>query len=324
MLLLWRTEDFIPARERPQPINDPWEPIEDLVACPPSLAAAAPIDFWNTPGTSSTGDFWDPLGAQSINRAVRAKDEAPRWHDDVSLPEFESGASENPFSARPERVRSEQLIERRARWLLSLLDVPSQVERNRYLKHFEELFDHFPHQSTFRALADLALEETSAQEIITAFHLRLHWRANPKLWSMRLGRSRTLIIPSQGDKALGWTRAVRLVECSKGLPPEMIIDEDWYHEWLALPFGDPAYWSFLDYIGSRLDAFAAGTLDLPRELRRLEERPLGLEIVRNHSIDGFALGSASRSGYLVRLDTDAWNLGAANAGGKDILSAGRV
>ncbi|WP_315807000.1 MULTISPECIES: hypothetical protein [unclassified Bradyrhizobium] len=327
MLSVWRTEDFSPGLRQLKRFADPWEPAaeehKELELSSPSPERVA-VDFWTPRTPSFAGDFWDPLDPHATNNSEDVLTASPNWHDDILLPQFEPNASENPFWTKPEPSRSDLLIERRARWLLSLLDTPSETERKRHLRQFEELFDYFQHQSTFRALAEIVLDGASAEQIIAAFHLKLHWLANPRLWSIRPTRLRTLTIPEGGAKLLGWSRAARFVELSKGLPPEMIIDENWYDEWLALPFGDPSYWSFLDYVGARLEAFAAGMLDLPTELRRLDERPLGLETIRSYCIDGVALGSTSRSGHLARTETDSWSRSTANGSGNEPLSAGRI
>jgi hypothetical protein len=169
-----------------------------------------------------------------------------------------------------------------------------------------ELFEHFNHANTFRALTRLALDDVSAEEILTAFHLKLAWTECPKFWSIR--RSGALFVPHNGQAMLTWTRAVRLVMLSKGLPGQRIIQDEWYDEWLLVPFGDPAFWSFIDYATFRLEAFSEGALELPDELRRKDERGLPPPSFGGNSLDGLPLGSRSRTGQLVRLTTDAWGL----------------
>ena len=172
------------------------------------------------------------------------------------------------------------------------------------LRKFIELFEHFHHASTFRAVSDLALNGASADEILTAFHLKLLWAECPKLWSIRRSRFRYPFIPENGKSMLTWTRALRFTCSSKGLPAECIIQDDWYEEWLAVPFGDPTFWSFLDYVDFRLEAFAAGALELPNELRRKGLGGLPFKSFGANSIDGTFLGSPSRTGQLIRLATD--------------------
>jgi hypothetical protein len=176
------------------------------------------------------------------------------------------------------------------------------------LSDFVELFEHFNHTSSFRALTDLALDEVSGDEIVSAFQLKLLWSVSPRFWSIRNPKMRAPFVPDNGRNLLTWTRAVRLTKLSKGLPADCIIEDDWYEEWLQLPFGDPAFWSFIEYATLRLEAFCAGALNLPEELKRRDERGLPLARSTGNSLDGFFLGSASRTGQLVRMTTDSWAL----------------
>jgi hypothetical protein len=103
---------------------------------------------------------------------------------------------------------------------------------------------------------------------------------------------------------LGRTRAIRLANLAKGLPAERIIDHDWYEEWLRLPYGDPLFWSFLEYATARLESFSRGVLAVPETFARLEERTLDELKTKAISIDGMKVGSLARTGLLVRLETD--------------------
>lgn len=292
MFQLWALEDFASQERRSEAILDHWEP--------PRLPASK-LHVSGHKG-EAVNDFWDPIETLASTTAPhRFGDD---WSDSALLPLFRAGAAENPFLPKPEIGRKQRLTSNRARWLLSLLDVAAESTRKRYLRAFEEMFEMFPHASSFRALSELALGEVSAEDILAAFQLRLLWRESPKFWSIRAKGIRAPLIPAQGENMLGWTRATRLVQLSKGIAAECIIDEDWYEEWLSLPVGDPAYWYFLDYITIRLEAFSAGALDLPRELRRLDETQWrGLVGI---SLDGIALGSAARAAHLVRFETDQW------------------
>jgi hypothetical protein len=297
MFSAWSFEDFRLPPAGFGGAQDHWEPIREI-----SLDKIST----DTKTGQSFGDFWDPLpnSAQvdSTNSNVNA------WSDDLELPLFEAGAAENPFLLRLHAPLSDSLVIRRARWLLSLLDVPAPLDRKRLLAHFVEIFDHYTNASTFRALTDLALDDSSGEEIAAAFQLRMIWSECPKLWIVRVPKLSAPIVPHNGRSALTWTRAIRLVRLSRGLPPECIIDDDWYEEWLELPFGDPAFWSFLDYATLRREAFSAGALDLPQELRRRNGRALPSPGSGGNAIDGFPLGSTSRTGQLIRLTTDAWAL----------------
>ena len=295
MLSFWKAEDF-----RPEPLGfigaaDHWEPLSRIH---PRILALERVS------TARDLDFWDPLPNRS---------EAPDplierhsgWFDYVELPRFEARAAEQPF-ALP-RYRPEAVSERRARWLLSLLDVPAKSRHKGLYREFVELFDYFSHSSSFRALSDLALHDVSADEILCAFHLKLAWAESPKFWSVRRSRLGAPVVPDAGRAMLSWSRAARMVLLAKGLPAECIIREDWYDEWLSVPFGDPMFWSFIDYAMLRLEAFSAGALDLPQELERNGRQASSASFGAN-SVDGTLLGTSSRTGQLVRLNTDTWGL----------------
>jgi hypothetical protein len=295
MFSAWSFEDFRPHISGFGGVQDHWEPLKRVTSLETSTENKAEPSF---------GDFWDPF-PNSIEQAESTKS-ASDWSDGLALPLFQARAAENPFRIRPRAPLSESLAMRRARWLLSLLDVPGPSERKRLLAQFLEIFDHYAHASTFRALTDFALDGSLGEEIAVAFQLKMVWSECPKLWTIRRGKANAPITPHNGSSVLTWARAIRLVRLSKGLPAERIIEDDWYEEWLRLPFGDPVYWSFLDYATSRREAFFAGALDLPEELHRRSENGSSSQSNGRDALDGFRLGSASRTGQLIRLATDAW------------------
>ncbi|WP_315755948.1 MULTISPECIES: hypothetical protein [unclassified Bradyrhizobium] len=297
MLSFWTPEDFRSKVVGLDGLNDHWEPV---------IHDSRELTFPKGQRSSQNADFWDPLPAapKAVNSSSGERE--PNWFDYIELPLFEARAFEHPFGPPREQDRAESLQARRARWLLSLLDVPSSIDRRTFLGKFNELFEHFNHPNTFRAVSDLALNGASADDILTAFYLKLAWAECPKFWSIRQSRSRAPFIPQNGQTMLTWTRAVRLSILSKGLPAECIIQDDWYEDWLVIPFGDPAFWLFIDYVTLRLEAFAAGALELPNELTRKNVRGLSPPSFGGNSLDGTLLGSTSRTGQLIRLTTDAW------------------
>ncbi|WLA74075.1 hypothetical protein QIH77_02220 [Bradyrhizobium diazoefficiens] len=300
MLSLWKAEDFGLRGTGLSGVKDHWEPASNAVARSPKTLKSD-ID-------SQHADFWDPLPPPQKANGLSVGRRQSDWSDYIELPRFEARAAEHPFVLPRERNRIETVPVRRARWLLSLLDVPTPNARRAFLSGFVELFEHFNHPNTFRALSELALDDTSADEILTAFHLKMAWAECPRFWSIRQSKHGAPFVPQNGQAALTWTRAVRLAILSKGLPAECIIQYDWYEDWLEIPFGDPAFWSFIDYATFRLEAFSAGALELPNELRRKDERGLPPASFGGNSLDGTLLGSHSRTGQLVRLTTDAWGL----------------
>jgi hypothetical protein len=299
MLSFWASEDFQLKVVGLDGLKDHWEPV---------IHDARELPFTKCQPDSQIADFWDPLPSPPTSVNSTSREREPSWFDFIELPFFEARAFEHPFGLPREQDRAESLQARRARWLLSLLDVPSSTHRRAFLGKFIELFEHFSHANTFKAVSDLALNGASADDILTAFYLKLAWAECPKFWSIRQSRFRAPFVPQNGQAMLTWTRAARLTILSKGLPAECIIQDDWYEEWLSVPFGDPAFWSFIDYVTLRLEAFAAGVLELPNELRRKDVRGLPPPGFGGNSLDGTLLGSHSRTGQLIRLATDVWGL----------------
>ena len=261
----WRTEDFLPAADEALQPADFWEPkikpSQSATAATP--APTPPNDFWESSQTSEwrTGisllgglhgfDFWDPIPFSS-DLAVPP---VSGWSEDVALPLYEAHASESPFRLEEVSRFHEGISHRRARWLASLLDLPTVRARRWFADKFEELFDEYPHHNTFRVLSEFAIDCASADEILVSFELKQVWADHPIFWSIRRKGFRGPFVPNGGERQLGWTRAIRLVNLAKGLPAERIIDSDWYEEWLRLPHGDPLFWSFLEYATARLNHF---------------------------------------------------------------------
>ncbi|MBR1255194.1 hypothetical protein JQ634_15975 [Bradyrhizobium sp. AUGA SZCCT0240] len=300
-------EDF---EASPQGDNDfdPWEPLFIFRATDSSEAEDRPTD------SPALEDFWDPISPSHTDVEVVG---ASNWQTDILLPDFVPHAAENPFRLELRAPSSEDKAGKRARWLVSLLDLPQLERRRVFERRFSELFAVYPHAATFSALADLALEGAVADDLWCAFELKEIWASSPSWWSMRRRGSRQPLTPDGGMGMLGWARSHRFIIDRKGLPPEAIIDPDWFDDWLELSIGDPLYWRFIDYAEARIEAFAAGTLESPVPPRRhIGSRPIV-------TIDGFDIfNSFSRTAILYRAETESWALTAARS--EDVLSPNKV
>jgi hypothetical protein len=301
----WLLEDF---KESPQESDDvdPWEPsfVFKVPACPKVEEPRKEPVF---------EDFWDPI----LPTNTEAEIHVLGWEEDLCLPNFVPHAAESPFRLNLRAPNSEDKAIQRARWLVSLLDLPQLDRHKGFERRFSELFTVYPHAATFSALADLALEGAIADDLWCAFELKEIWAASPSWWSMRRRGSRQPLIPDTGMTMLGWARSHRFITDRKGLPPEAIIDPDWYDDWLEISIGDPLYWRFIDYAEARIEAFAAGTLDSPVPPRRhIGSRPIV-------TIDGFDIfDSFSRTALLYRAETESWALTAGRS--EDVLSPNKV
>ena len=296
MLSIWQAEDYGSYDVLRAGVVDPWEPARIDV---PALRLVPTVHELRH------ADFWDPLPPDP-RPDMLSHQRGADWFDAVALPLFDAHASESPFEQPVRPSVSESEAARHARWLTSLLDVPSPTTRKAVIARLTELFSQFDHPNTFRALSDLALDDVSADDLLTAYQLKMAWANTPKLWCVRPSKRAAPVISDRSHTMLTWTKATRLASLSGGVAAELIIDEDWFDDWLIVPFGDPAFWSFLDYAIWRREAFAAGVLDLPRELRRTDENGPPRANFDGNAIDGVALGSRSRTGQLMRLRSDAW------------------
>jgi len=302
----WILEDFQGSPPRDSDF-DPWEPLYVFRVPDAPKAKDHPIE----PPVSE--DFWDPTYPSSLDFEVGDLG----WQEHLRLPGFVPHAAENPFRLFLRAPSSEDKAIQRARWLVSLLDLPQLERRRLFESRFSELFSVYPHAATFSALADLALEGATADDLWCAFELKEIWASSPSWWSMRRRGSRQPLTPDSGMTMLGWARSHRFILDRKGLPAEAIIDTDWYDDWLELSIGDPLYWRFIDYAEARIEAFAAGTLDSPFAPRRhVGSRPIV-------TIDGFDIfDSFSRTALLYRTETESWALTLARS--EDVLSPTKV
>ncbi|MDI4235557.1 hypothetical protein OZ411_22375 [Bradyrhizobium sp. Arg237L] len=303
----WLREDFEIGPEAKTDV-DPWDPLSTFPS-PPSSDG----ELYRA-GAIGSEDFWEPAPASHADLEIAG---VLSWQADIRLPDFIPHAAENPFYLELRAPSSSDKAVQRARWLVSLLDLP-QLERRRLFEHrFSELFFQHPHAATFSALADLALEDADADDIWSAFELRQIWASSPLWWSMRRRGSRQPLIPYGGINMLGWARSYRFVANRKGLPPEAIIESDWFDDWLETSIGDPLYWRFIDYAEARIEAFAAGVLASPVPPRRhISSRPMV-------TMDGFNLfNSFSRTGLLCRGQTEAVAL--TNTSSEDVLTPKKV
>ncbi|MEY9589784.1 hypothetical protein ABIA06_002075 [Bradyrhizobium yuanmingense] len=265
---------------------DPWEQVEAAPARGPRARLYAGFDFWDpSPAAES----------RSVERHL-----VDDWSALISFPVYDPEAAEHPFIGFFSEERQETHPEKRARWLLSMLGVNGHTRYRFYLRTFTDIFVEYPHHSTFRTLSDFALEDIDVDDIISAFVLRQAWTDFPLFSSVR-NRRRELFVASDRSSLLGWKHALELVSHSRGVPPEQIITPDWYDDWLNLPYADPLYWRFVDYIDARFASVEAGALDITPTNRR------SVSPIKEISIDGFSLfNNFSRTSQLLRGHTDSW------------------
>ena len=271
----WSAEDFIVVPRQLAAFTDPWsvEPDRETTA----RIESAP-DEADALGSNETGELpassdwlWDvaPLATgYSSAKEVETLADAYWIEDFVTLP-LHPASNENPFVIHFGPKTPEDIASKRARWLVSLLDVPEQRRRREYVRFFERLFGEFGHHATYNVLVKLALDERiAADTLIEACRFRLLFLEKEEWWSLR-PRWGGVQRPPDGRNLLGWRPAIRLVQLCGGSPDEL-IDEEWLTDWLELPFGDRLSWRFVDYLEDRLSLFSAGVWEQTRADRNTD------------------------------------------------------
>jgi hypothetical protein len=178
------------------------------------------------------------------------------WALHAPLPGYSPGARENPFIVNLKPRTAEDIGSRRARWLVSLLDVPEPRRRRDLIRFFEHLFATHEHHATYHALAKLALdEEIRAELLVDSCCFRQNFLERQDWWAVRHGP--TIAYAASGQNLMGWRRALKFVRMCGG-DPSGVIDDDWFHDWMELPHQDPSRMRFVDYLEARLALYAAG------------------------------------------------------------------
>jgi hypothetical protein len=166
---------------------------------------------------------------------------------------------QSPFGLNLDVPGPSNLHQKRARWLVNLLDVAEPRRRISFIRFFEDLFSEMNHHSTYAALADLALDEPVAGDhLVEACRFRIVFMQRSQWWALR--NSFGVYVPGSGSSLLGWKRSLRLVRLVGG-DPSPLIEDDWYGDWLQLPRNDPHSHRYVDYVEARLTLMSDGIWD---------------------------------------------------------------
>ncbi|RWP48906.1 hypothetical protein [Mesorhizobium sp.] len=295
---LWGDDDFVITRGRSAQVLDPWalESAVEVDRVEPTQVVRELHDN-PPPTTPDQADWtWDlPLLPESLSPVGITTRAANDWTEDCLLRPFEPGAFENPFviTLRPKAL--ENLAAKRARWLVSLLDVSEQHRRRQHIRFFEQLFNSFDHHATYHALTSLALDgRISPDSLVEACRFRLQFLDRQEWWALR-SYGGGIIRPVVGTGLMGWRMAVRMVQLCGGSPEE-IIDDEWAADWLDLPQDDRLRWRFIDYVEARLSLFAAGVWEQSGADRRTDRTS---DWKRSHGLS--AASDFARTANLIKL-----------------------
>ena len=293
---VWAAEDFISQAPRVEAYRDPW--LQDSeVANKGQLAPTAVDVLVATPPVPSVESWvWGLDSSVTPASLLVNHGEAEDWWLDAPRPFLGPKPRENPFVIDLRPGTPESLFAKRARWLVSLLDIAEPRRRRSHIRFFEQLFADFEHVNTFSTLTRLALDErVNADDLVDACRFRVQFLERPGWWAVR--SAGFLHYANSGSGLLGWSRALQFVRLCDG-DPVSVIEDDWIDGWMDLPIGDPARWRFVDYIEAKLERYSDGVWDNIPQWREIDRTP---EWRREH---GMAAASAfARTATLIGLNS---------------------
>ncbi len=178
-------------------------------------------------------------------------DESPdeKFEDDFDIVEFDEGAQQPPWEIEPEEEAQElRRAREKAATIALLLDFRNTRERDNAISYLEELFGQMTHSATFRAIERVA-EGIDLDTLKAMVEVRRIWMRRTDWWWGILYEPG---IFRRGNLAFTWATTRLVCLARRDHPPESMIDEEWFDEWLRLPYGAPNYSSFASYIEEKI------------------------------------------------------------------------
>jgi hypothetical protein len=193
---------------------------------------------------------------------------------DFGVFEYDPEARQRPWEVEP---KTEDTVPRRAREkaasIAARIEFVRSGEIHALIEWLTELFTHLRHPSTFRAFLAAADEGATSEDLRAMVSLRQVWLERPDWWASRHSRlSGEIGQLRYGRSALTWALARRICRARCDFPPEQMIDEAWFDEWLNLKSGSSGYRSFPMYLEEKIASSDAESLDAGL---RLEQRLSG-------------------------------------------------
>ncbi len=142
---------------------------------------------------------------------------------------------------RPDLVARREAAGERADIIASMLDVSSSRELQLARVWLQDLFARRAARSTFLVLQRLAGQGLDLSTLRAMDALRQVWEDQPDWWSSRVrmptwtGSELVTVHLRNGSSILTWTMARDVCLARRDLPPEEMIDPDWFRDWHALP-----------------------------------------------------------------------------------------
>lgn len=181
---------------------------------------------------------------------------------DFGVYEFDADARQALWDFDPD---ADETAPRRAREkaaaITALVDVANRREQGQVLAFLIELFEHLAHPATFHAIFRVAEEGLTPELLQAMVALRREWMERTDWWKGRYGRGFEVSPLRKGASALSWVLARRVCRARPDHPPEAMIDDEWFDEWLCLSPGEPGFLSFPAYVDVKVRTLEANLLD---------------------------------------------------------------
>ena len=155
-------------------------------------------------------------------------------------------------------AHDDAMLHDRVETVANLLDPGTPAERERARAVLADLFERHGHQSTYRALRDAAAAGLDAQTLEAMIELKEIWASRPDWW-YRLSRDEVVEM-ERGPAALSWKLARRVCLARWQYPPESMIEEDWFEEWLSAPRRAPGNYDFVTFVQEKIEGRASDDL----------------------------------------------------------------
>ena len=157
----------------------------------------------------------------------------------------------------------------RVETVANLLDPGTTAERERAGAVLTDLFERHGHQSTYHAVRGAAAAGLDVQTLEAMIELKEIWASRSDWWYRR---SRDGIVEMErGPAALSWKLARRVCLARWQYPPESMIEDDWFEEWLSAPPRTPGNHDFVTFVQEKIEGRAS--TDLHAGLRFLHGAP---------------------------------------------------
>ena len=197
------------------------------------------------------------------------------------------------MSASARDAHNAARLRERVEAVANLLEPGTAAERERARALLADLFERHGHQSTYRALRRAATAGLDVQTLEAMIELKEIWASRSDWWYRR---SREGVVEMErGPAALSWKLARRVCLARWQYPPESMIEDDWFEEWLVAPPRSPGNYDFVTFVQEKIDGRASG--DLHAGLRFLHGAPEARgepDAWPLHSLEGEVAGDACR------------------------------